>query len=172
MRRIRGLIFLIICSGIFPVFAERSGDFEISVQQVNDEDARVVGQSSSNVMTRSMTQNLVYKVRIEYKGLDKLKNVQVYYVLSYRPNQSKPRFIKGDTVIPEVGPQGKIEFNTTAAENIYTEQTNEGLRYKVGRSRLDGISIRIFADKERLTEWAQPKEADKYWDDPSVKTQK
>jgi hypothetical protein len=148
--------------------AERVGDFDFSAQEVSDEEGRIVGRSS-NSMNREVTQNLTYKVRIDYKGLDKLKDLNIKYILSYRPNQRKPKFVKGEKKITEASPQCMIEFETISAENTYSDQVNEGLRQKIGKTRLDGIAIRIYSGKEIIGEWAKPSSVDKYWDEPSVK---
>jgi len=169
--KVKTLLLLAFVSWGLPAYAERSGNFDIFVQELRDEDARTVGQGI-NSRTREMTQNLTYKVRIDYKGIDKLKDVQVMYVIAYRPNQAKPKYIKGKNEFSEIAPLAKMEFKTIPAENIYTDQISEGLRFQTGKSRLEGICIKIFSGKDLLTEWSQPKHADKYWDDPSVKDEK
>jgi hypothetical protein len=131
--------------------AERIGDFDIMVQPVNSESGDVTARGYSYT-TRSKAQTLVYKVRVDYKGLQKLEHLELSYIIVYRGGGSEQgesfkggqRLLRGKKEFQNLAPLEKIEFNTTGIENQYTEdQWWHGGKSKYGKATLKGIAIRM-----------------------------
>lgn len=151
--------------------AERVGNFEIAVQPFTTESKEVVDRSSWHT-TSDKTQTMVYKVRIDLKGLERLEDAKVEYVVAYRLPSSHMnsdgthgglRYRTGSTQIAHLAPHDKFEFSTEGVENVYQEYQSSGYRSQYGKLQMKGIALRITKDGATLAEIVNPPDMKDAW---------
>lgn len=157
-----GFAALLLCIATFchNSRAERVGNFEITAQPVSKEVSQVTGQGATWTDKRK-SQTMVYKVRIDYKSIDPLDDVTVYYMTS-SVGASK-NTSEGSEHFDKLAPQQKIEFETKGIENSYMQYTWDGGNSRYGKAQLKGIAIRIMKGTNLLAEWAQPSDMKSLW---------
>jgi hypothetical protein len=151
--------------------AERSGNFEIAVQPFTTESKEVVDRSAWHTASEK-TQTMVYKVRIDLKGTEKVQDLVAEYVVAYRLPSSHMnedgthggvRYRTGSASIPELGPHDKFEFATEGVENVYQEYQGVGYRSQWGKLQLKGIAVRVVKDGAPLAQIANPPDMKDAW---------
>jgi hypothetical protein len=154
--------FMVWC-GFFAfalnLHAQRVGNFEITAQPVNKEVSRTTSQGI-NWTDKQKNQSMVYKVRIDHKGIDALENVTIQYIVAANNSSS---MIEGSEKFEKVSSQQKIEFETKGVENTYMQYNYGGTSYKSGKAQLRGIAIRILQGDKLLAEWSQPGDIKNLW---------
>lgn len=157
--------------GATPAWAERVGNFEIAVQPFTTESKEVIDRSAWHT-TSEKTQTMVYKVRMDLKGTDKLRDLKVEYVVAYRLPSSHMnpdgthggvRYRTGSTQIAEMAPHDKFEFNTEGVENVYQEYQGSSYRSQYGKLQLKGIAVRVLKEGAALAEIANPADMKDAW---------
>lgn len=149
------------CFLIVPilVLAERCGNFEIIFAPVSKESTETVDRGTWHT-EKEKSQNMAYRVRIELKGVDKLQDLKVLYVVVYRaPNftyssRSSTRYATGEVSIPSLAPLEKHEFTTESVENSYREYNWYGGKNSYGKGQLKGIAVQIMQGEQKLAEAA------------------
>ncbi|MBI4027582.1 MAG: hypothetical protein HY360_21525 [Verrucomicrobia bacterium] len=150
--------------------ADRVGNFEVMFQPLNKESAEVINRGGGWT-EKEKSQTLVYKVRIDYKGLDKLEDIVVRYIVVYKAsstwrdsrNERGPQVVRGEEKIVSFGTHDKFEFETTSVEHVYTEHQWQGGRSQYGKAQLKGIAIKILQGEKILAEIARPDDMKQYW---------
>jgi hypothetical protein len=141
------------------VLAERSGNFEIIFTPVNKESSETVDRGAWHT-EKEKSQNMAYRVRIDLKGVDKLQDLKVFYVVVYRaPNatsssRSSTRYATGEVSISNLAPMEKHEFTTESVENSYREYNWGDGKSSYGKGQLKGIAVRIMQGEKKLAEAA------------------
>ncbi len=171
---------------LFPIagMADRSGNFEISVQPVNMETSEVTDRGSHWV-EKEKSQTLVYKVKIDMRGLEKLENLEVQYIVAYkiprgwwRSSESNEKiargtqFIRAKKEVKQLAPLEKFEFNTEGIENSYREDQWSGGRNQYGKATLKGVTIRIMQGDKKLAEMSNPTDMKDAWDNEDAVAKK
>lgn len=160
--------FIWLLWGAVPAAAARVGNFEVSVQALNKESGDVTHRGDYGVV-KAKSQALVYQVKIELKGTEKLQDLEVLYIVSYNNPQSYGRgrapFIRGKEEIKQMAPFGKFEFTTKAVENNYEEyrSTWDGGKSQWGKATLRGITLRIMRGEKSLAEFSYPNDMKDAW---------
>lgn len=151
--------------------AERIGDFEVNVHEQNKEDSSQVIARGGSWTAKEKEQKLFYKVRLEYKGLKKLENLEVDYIVQcysgQREGEIKPGLnaLRGKYEIKEISPLGKVEFDTEGFDKSYREAKWGSGKQEFGKADLKGITFRIMQGNEKLIEFASPPEMQKTWEE-------
>jgi hypothetical protein len=158
------LVLLISGTMALTVHAQRVGSFEITAQPVNKESSEVTGQGSWWVDKRK-SQNMVYKVRIDYKGLDPIENITVRYLVAFTPVKTS-NVVEGSETYVKLSSQQKVEFETKGIENTYMQYNYDGMSHKSGKAQLRGIALRIFQGEKMIAEWSQPADIKNSWKTP------
>ncbi len=171
-------VFCLIVYLVFGVFlpsvkAERAGNFEIAITPSSKESSQRTGGDGYSI-EKEKSQKLIYRVKITCKGLEKLEDLQVKYLVVYlaqgnyyRDGNNNKRggaqVIKGDEKIEKFAPLDSIEFTTKEVQNTYQENTWEGGRSSWGKAQLKGIALKIMQGDKVLAEWAKPADMKDYW---------
>lgn len=151
--------------------ADRSGNFDIMVQPVTKESSQVMNRDAY-FTSKEKSQSLIYKVRIDLKGIEKLEGLKVVYVVCYRSgnmgysssgNQSSLRYVQGEEDIAKMAPSDRREFTTREVENTYHETQWDSGRSQYGKAQLRGIALRIMRGDAILAEIANPPEMKDAW---------
>jgi hypothetical protein len=170
--------FLMLTVTFFTVSlarADRVGDFDIQAHVQNQEKSQTK-ERSGDWTSKNKSQSLFYKIRMELKGLKKLENLEVHYIIHcYSPNDQGELKTGTNTLtdkydIKEWSPFGKVEFDTSGFDKSYYEsQWNTG-RYQSGKAELKGITLRIMQGTEKLAEYSSPPDMKKAWDEKEKKS--
>ena len=182
------LVFLL--GSLFPIVAgaDRSGNFDITAQPTNKETAEVTDRGASWV-EKEKSQTLIYKVKIDLRGLEKLENLEVQYIVAYKvprgwwrndnnnnSSDNRPRggtqFIHGKKEIKQLAPLEKFEFNTEGIENSYQETQWSSGRNQYGKATLKGVTIRIMQGDKKLAEMSNPNDMKEVWDNEAALSKK
>jgi len=170
------MVFL-LCGllGAVSAKAERAGDFEIAVQPINKESSQRIG-GDGYWTEKEKSQTLVYKVKLTYKGLEKLENILIKYLVAYTAQgssqqgsqgrnygRSSVQTIKGDEKVDKLSTLDNVEFTTKMIENVYQESTWHGGKSQHGKAQMKGIALKIMQGDKVLVEWAKPAETKEYW---------
>lgn len=145
-----------------PVKADRAGDFDIFIQPVVQTDTKTAGQGN-HYTAKQKSQNMSYKVRMDYKGLTKVENVDVIYAIGDARGAGPDKAKFGEKKVPMLNPGDKIEFETDTVENKYMEYKYNNYQEQIGKGELKGLAIRVLHEKEVLLDWAKPDQAKDYW---------
>jgi hypothetical protein len=103
---------------------------------------------------------MVYRVRIDLKGIDKMADLKVVYVVAFRSPRNSGgsrnvlRYAKGEETIASLAPMEKFEFTTEGVENKYTEYNWGDGKSSWGKAQLKGICLRIMQGDKKLAEAA------------------
>jgi hypothetical protein len=167
----RLLLCCLLALAFIPAHAERIGDFEINVFTQNQEsNSQTLARGGSWTATEK-EQKLFYRVRIEYKGLKKLENAKVDYIVQcYSPQRDgelKPgaNALRGSYEIKELSPLSKVEFDTDGFDKNYLKAQWGGGKQERGKAELKGITFRILQGEGKLAEYSSPAEMQKMWEE-------
>ena len=155
--------------------ADRVGDFDIQAHVQNQEKSQTK-ERSGEWTSKNKNQTLFYKIRMELKGLKKLENVEVHYIIHCYSPEVQGELKVGTNIltdkydIKEWAPFGKMEFDTSGFDKSYYEsQWNTG-KYQSGKAELRGITLRVMQGKEKLAEYSSPPDMKKAWDEQEKKS--
>jgi len=168
------MVYLVFWVFLPSLKAERAGNFEIAITPTSKESSQRTG-GDGYWTEKEKSQKLTYRVTITCKGLEKLEDLQVKYIVVYSApgtyyhrdgnnnNRDGMRVINGDEKIAKFVPLDSTEFTTKEVQNTYQENTWEGGRSSWGKAQLKGIALKIMQGDKVLAELAKPANMKDYW---------
>jgi hypothetical protein len=166
-RRIFASCFLFFIALAACLYAERVGNFEITVQPVTKEKSDAIDRDWQH---KNKTQTMYYSVRGVLKGLEKMEKISIKYIVASKASDEKTKYTEGKYEVGPMEPLAKFEFNTTDLENDYQEYwSNSSYQSKYGKAKLLGMTLKIMNGEMVVAEYATSQDAKKYWDKATTK---
>jgi hypothetical protein len=156
------LFLILLCTQ--SLMADRVGDFEILAWPKVQTESTKLGEGAF-FETKEKKQAMGYKIDIEYKGLDPLDAVTVYYIVVAKEGNAHDAIRVGNKPFGPVNRLDKMIIETEKIENVYREIERRDLRSgQVGKSQLRGVAVRVVQSDKTLLDWATHKDLKEYWD--------